>query len=56
MLMRDHNIEDITCENVNVPVGVMHRKYPEFFIMDTNIKFMARARTRWTCSQSHSCR
>ena len=39
VLMNDENIEDITCENPNVPVGVIHRKHPEFFVMDTNITF-----------------
>lgn len=39
VLMRDNNLEDITCENYNTPVGVIHRKYPEFFVMDTNILF-----------------
>ena len=39
VLMNDPDIEDITCENKNTPVGVLHRRYPEFFVMDTNIKF-----------------
>ena len=39
VLMNDPDIEDITCENENTPVGVLHRRYPEFFVMDTNIKF-----------------
>ena len=39
VLMNDDYLEDITCEGPNVPVGVMHRKYPEFFVMDTNISF-----------------
>lgn len=39
VLMNDPNIEDITCENSNVPVGIIHRKYPDFFVMDTNIQF-----------------
>ena len=39
VLINDDYIEDITCENPGVPVGVIHRKYPEFFVMDTNISF-----------------
>lgn len=39
VLMNDPDIEDITCENEHTPVGVLHRRYPEFFVMDTNIKF-----------------
>ena len=39
VLMNDEMIEDITCENPRVPVGVIHRKYPQFFVMDTNIVF-----------------
>ena len=31
VLINDDYIEDITCENPGVPVGVIHRKYPEFF-------------------------
>ena len=42
VLMRDEMIEDITCENENVPVGIIHRKYPQFFVMDTNIMFDAK--------------
>lgn len=39
VLINDGDIEDITCENDSVPVGVLHRRYPEFFVMDTNIRF-----------------
>ncbi|MFY9299954.1 MAG: type II/IV secretion system ATPase subunit [Candidatus Nitrosotenuis sp.] len=39
VLMRDENIEEITCERFDRVVGVIHRKYTEFNILDTNIKF-----------------
>jgi flagellar protein FlaI len=35
-LMRDENIEDISCDGVNIPVFVWHRKYES---MPTNIVF-----------------
>ncbi len=44
VLMNDDSIEDITCENPSVPVGVIHRRYPEFFVMDTNISFKSNAK------------
>ena len=46
VLINDGDIEDITCENDSVPVGVLHRRYPEFFVMDTNIRFERRRRRR----------
>ena len=46
VLINDGDIEDITCENDSVPVGVLHRRYPEFFVMDTNIRFERRRRGR----------
>lgn len=39
VLMKDENIEEITCERFDRTVGVIHRKYTEFNILDTNIKF-----------------
>jgi flagellar protein FlaI len=35
-LLKDPNIEDISCNGLNVPVYVWHRKYES---MPTNIKF-----------------
>ncbi len=39
VLMKDENIEEITCERFDRMIGVIHRKYTEFNILDTNIKF-----------------
>jgi flagellar protein FlaI len=39
VLMRDENIEEITCERFDRTVGVIHRRYTEFNILDTNIIF-----------------
>ncbi len=39
VLMKDENIEEVTCEGFDRTVGVIHRKYTEFNILDTNIKF-----------------
>lgn len=39
VLMQDENVEEITCERFDRSVGVVHRKYTEFNILDTNIKF-----------------
>ncbi|MGQ0771527.1 MAG: type II/IV secretion system ATPase subunit [Nitrososphaerota archaeon] len=39
VLMKDENIEEITCERFDNTIGVIHRKYTEFNILDTNIKF-----------------
>lgn len=38
-LMGDPEIEDILCENHDNPVGVVHRRYSEWGILDTNIRF-----------------
>ena len=38
-LMQDPNLEDIVEESFNQPVGVIHKKFGEFGILDTNIKF-----------------
>lgn len=37
--MQDPDIEDIMAENYNVNVGVIHRRYSEYGILDTNIIF-----------------
>jgi flagellar protein FlaI len=39
VLMQDPDIEDITAEHYNVSVGIIHRRYPEYGILDTNIVF-----------------
>ncbi|MEM3007651.1 MAG: type II/IV secretion system ATPase subunit [Candidatus Nitrosotenuis sp.] len=39
VLMQDENVEEITCERFDRLVGVVHRKYTEFNILDTNVKF-----------------
>lgn len=39
VLMKDENIEEITAERFDTRVGVVHRKYSEFNILDTNITF-----------------
>jgi flagellar protein FlaI len=39
VLMKDENVEEITCERFDRAVGVIHRKYTEFNILDTNIRF-----------------
>jgi flagellar protein FlaI len=39
VLMKDEDVEEITCERFDRTVGVIHRKYTEFNILDTNIKF-----------------
>ncbi|MFQ5782944.1 MAG: type II/IV secretion system ATPase subunit [Nitrosopumilus sp.] len=38
-LMQDSEIEDILCENFNSPIGIIHRKFSELGILNTNIKF-----------------
>ena len=38
-LMNDSDIEDILSENYNFPVGIIHRKFQEFGVIDTNIHF-----------------
>ncbi|WKT57979.1 type II/IV secretion system ATPase subunit [Candidatus Nitrosotenuis chungbukensis] len=37
--MADPNLEDILEENFTKPVGVVHKKFGEYGILDTNIKF-----------------
>jgi flagellar protein FlaI len=37
--MTDPNLEDILEENFTKPVGVVHKKFGEYGILDTNIKF-----------------
>ncbi|MEW6043436.1 MAG: type II/IV secretion system ATPase subunit [Thermoproteota archaeon] len=39
VLMQDENVEEITCERFDRVVGVVHRQYTEFNILDTNIRF-----------------
>ena len=38
-LIEDPEIEDILAENFNFPVGVVHRQFQEYGILNTNIKF-----------------
>ncbi len=37
--MNDQNLEDIVEENFTKPVGVVHKKFGEYGILDTNIQF-----------------
>lgn len=37
--MKDHDLEDIVEESYNQPVGIVHKKFGEYGILDTNIKF-----------------
>jgi flagellar protein FlaI len=39
--MNDPNLEDIVEENYARPVGVVHKKFGEYGILDTNIKFQS---------------
>ncbi|MFB5612260.1 MAG: type II/IV secretion system ATPase subunit, partial [Nitrosarchaeum sp.] len=39
VLMNDQNLEDILEESYDKPVGVIHKKFGEFGILDTNIQF-----------------
>jgi len=39
VLMQDPDIEDIMAENFNINVGIIHRRYSEYGILDTNILF-----------------
>lgn len=39
VLMRDPDIEDIMAENYSVSVGVIHRRFQEYGVLDTNIIF-----------------
>ena len=55
VLINDGDIEDITCENDSVPVGVLHRRYPEFFVMDTNIRFERRMEKEEWQYRQQSC-
>lgn len=38
-LMNDPEIEDILCENYDHPAGIIHRRYSEYGILDTNVHF-----------------
>ncbi len=38
-LMDDPDLEDILCENFNSPMGIIHRKFSELGILNTNIHF-----------------
>ncbi|MGI0010049.1 MAG: type II/IV secretion system ATPase subunit, partial [Nitrosopumilaceae archaeon] len=42
VLMKDSNIEDILEESFEHPVGIIHRKFGEYGILDTNIRFSSR--------------
>ncbi|QLH07293.1 type II/IV secretion system ATPase subunit [Nitrosopumilus ureiphilus] len=39
VLMKDDNLEDILEENFDSPVGIIHKKFGEYSILDTNISF-----------------
>lgn len=39
VLMHDDNIEEITAERFDTKIGVIHRRFTEFNILDTNISF-----------------
>ncbi|MDG7040755.1 MAG: type II/IV secretion system ATPase subunit [Nitrososphaerota archaeon] len=39
VLVRDDDIEEISCEGFGVPLAVVHRRYPQFDWLDTNIVF-----------------
>lgn len=39
VLMKDDNLEDILEESFNSPVGIIHKKFGEYNILDTNINF-----------------
>lgn len=39
--MNDPNLEDIVDENFAKPVGIAHKKFGEYGILDTNIKFQS---------------
>ncbi len=39
VLVRDDDIEEISCEGFARPIAVIHRRYPQFGWLDTNIQF-----------------
>ncbi|MGC8600805.1 MAG: secretion system protein E, partial [Nitrososphaeria archaeon] len=39
VLMKDDGVEEISCEGYDKPVAVIHRDFPGFDWLDTNIKF-----------------
>lgn len=39
VLINDPHIEDILCIEWNKPVAVVHREYPQYMLLDTNITF-----------------
>ena len=39
VLMKDENLEDILEESFDKPIGVIHKKFGEYNILDTNITF-----------------
>ena len=39
VLVRDDDIEEISCEGFGVPLAAVHRRYPQFDWLDTNIVF-----------------
>jgi flagellar protein FlaI len=39
VLMKDGDIEEITSERFDTKIGIIHRRFSEFNIMDTNISF-----------------
>ncbi len=39
VLMKDDNLEDILEESFDSPVGIIHKKFGEYSILDTNISF-----------------
>lgn len=39
VLMKDDNLEDIVEESFNNPVGIVHKSFGEYGILDTNISF-----------------
>lgn len=41
VLMKDDDIEEITAERFDTKVGVIHRRFTEFNILDTNISFVS---------------
>lgn len=38
-LMNDKDVEEISCEGFNTPVAVIHRRFTNFELLDTNIRF-----------------
>ncbi|MGC9145080.1 MAG: type II/IV secretion system ATPase subunit [Nitrososphaeria archaeon] len=39
VLMKDDDVEEISCEGYGKPVAVVHRRYPGFDWLDTNLRF-----------------